>query len=62
MQILIDESIDDGDFKSMVGEISYTVDNGGRVYLSWNAEGIETEIGINLSDVLKFIQEELLDS
>jgi hypothetical protein len=61
MQIVIDENIDDQEWVSHVGEISFETDNDGRIYLSWESEGVSTEVGITLVDVLKFVQEKMLE-
>jgi predicted house-cleaning NTP pyrophosphatase (Maf/HAM1 superfamily) len=60
MQLIIDENIDDAEWIPVVGEISYEIDNGGRIYLEYTNKGTHTEVGINLSDLLKFIAEQML--
>lgn len=60
MQIVIDESLDGEDFESYIGEVFLTKDKDGRIYFKWITEGISTEIGVDLPDILKFIQEEMV--
>ena len=57
MQILVDELIEE-EWISSVGEITFEKDNEGRIYIQFDHG--QSEIGVNLSDVLKFIQEKLV--
>lgn len=54
-QLIVDEKIEN-EWESYAGKITMTDDNGGRVYIEFG----EHEIGINLCDLMKFIQEEMV--
>ena len=59
MQIIVDENINNN-FESCIGDISFEkIDAGGRIYIKWEIQGIKTEIGINLTDIMALIQAEM---
>ena len=53
-QLIVDEKIED-EWEQYAGEITMTDDAEGRVYIEFG----EHEIGINLSDLLKFISDQM---
>lgn len=58
MQMLVDiKKEDDGDWNSCVGDIAMISDLDGRIYIE--ADGIE--IGFNLPDLMRFIQQKIFD-
>lgn len=57
MQIVIDELVND-EWISSIGEITLENDSEGRIYIRFDHG--RSEIGINLPDILKFINEQMV--